>query len=111
MPDDAQGVAQTRKHAGGENRCIGFFAQARAEGEQVSGEVAAVHARHIMREEWLERAGIIPIVEVSAMPFELMHRGQGVLRAFYQTSDRQEAEIAGGQIGQQRQAHIGGRGA
>jgi hypothetical protein len=41
--------------------------QSLAQGQEVSGEVAAVDAGHIVRPQWLQRLGVVPIVEMAAM--------------------------------------------
>ena len=74
-------VAQTGENLRREDLFVGQFPQPGAERQQMSREVAAVHAGNIEREQRLERAGVIPIVEMAAMPFEALHRGEGVLRA------------------------------
>ena len=103
-------VAQTGKNLWREDLLIGLFPQSGAERQQMSRKVAAVHTRHIERKERSQRAGLIPIVEMPAMPFESLHGGEGVLRASNQAAHRKIPEIPGGQIGEQRQAHIRGRG-
>ena len=66
------------KTCGREDLFIGLFPQPGAERQQMPGEVAAVHAGNIERQERLERAGFIPIVEMPAIPLEPLHRGEGV---------------------------------
>jgi hypothetical protein len=44
----------------------------------MAGEIAAVHTRHIEREEGFEGAGVIPIVKMPVMPFESLHGGERV---------------------------------
>jgi len=75
------------------------------------GEVAAVHAGNIEGQQWFERAGFIPVIKMAAMPFEPLHGGESGLRPFNQTDQRKITEIARGQIGEQRQAEVRGRGA
>ena len=109
IPDILHGIAQAGEHLGGEDRRSGLLPQPGAESEQVPGEVAAVHTRDIVREQRLEGAGVVPIVKVPAVPLQLVHRGQRVIGALDQAAYRKIAEIAGRQIGQQRQSHVGGR--
>ena len=77
-----QGVAQSGKNLRVENFRICQFPQPGAEREQVPGKVAAVDAGYIKRQERLERARVVPIIEMPAMPLQALHRGEGCVRAF-----------------------------
>ena len=110
LPEDLHRVAQPAKNLRREDFFGRLFPQAGTEGEQVAREVAAVHAGNIERGKGPERAGLIPVQEVPAIPLEALHGGEGILRALDQAAGRKIAEIPGGQIGQERQAHVRGRG-
>ena len=90
---------------------VGQRQQARTQGEQVAGEVAAVHRRDVARKQRPQRLRVVPVVEMALVTFERRHGGEGVGRALDQPSGREIAEIVGGQVRQQRQSHIGRRGA
>ncbi len=85
---DAHRVAQTGEDLWRENFLIRQFPQPGAERQQMSRKIAAVHTGNVEREEWLERTRLIPIVKMPAMPFEPLHRGEGVLRAANQAAHR-----------------------
>ena len=109
-PENSHGVAQAGKNQRREKFFISQFPEAGAERQQMSRKVAAVHARHIKRLEWLEGTSFIPIEEVPAIPVQSLHGGQGILGALNQGAHRKIPHIPGAQIGQQRQAHIRGGG-
>ena len=52
----------------------------------MAGQVAAVHAGNVEWLERFERPGFIPIIKMTAMPFESQHRGERGLRAFNQAA-------------------------
>src|SRR6185312_12037457 len=62
-----QGVEQALQHARPEYRRIDQFEQARAQGQQVAGEVAAVHRRDVQRRQRLQGLRVVPVVEVAAV--------------------------------------------
>ena len=111
LSENPHRVAQTGKNLRREDSFIGLFPQSGAERQQMSRKVAAVHTGNIERKERSQRARVIPVVEMPAMPFESLHGGEGVLRASNQAAHRKIPKIPGGQIGEQRQAHVRGRGA
>ena len=86
------------------------FRQARSQCQQMAGKVAAVHAGNVERQQGFEGSGIIPIEEVAVVSIEAPHGIEGVLRAPQELANRQVAKVARGQIGQQRQPHVRGRG-
>ena len=102
---------QTGKDLWSKNLLLEQFSQSGAECEQVAREIAAVHAGNIKRQQRSERSRLIPIVEMPAMPFEPLHRGKGAFCSLDQLAHRQIPKISGGQIGEQRQTHVRGRGA
>ena len=106
---DRHGIAQSSEELRNKDSFVGQFAEPGAERQQVSREIAAVHAGDVEREEWLERARLIPVVEVAAMPFESLHRGESGLRAANQAAGGEIAEVAGGKIREQGQPDVGGR--
>ncbi|MDT4803918.1 hypothetical protein FQZ97_366840 [compost metagenome] len=85
--------------------------QAGAQGEQQPGQVAAVHRRHVVRRQGLQGLRVVPVVEVPAMALQPGHAGQRAVEAFQQAPGAQVAEVVGGQVREQRHAHVGRRGA
>src|SRR6185437_4247565 len=79
--------------------------------QQVTGEVAAVHSGNIEGQQRLEGPSVVPIEEVSAVPFEALHGLEGLLRAPQEPANRQISKVARCQVGQYRQSHVSGRSA
>ena len=77
----------------------------------MTGEITAIHRRNIERDQWFQRLRVVPVVEVSLVPFQGFHSPERVRRTFDEVSGRKIAEVVGGQIRQQGQSHVGGRGA
>ena len=101
-------IAQPGEQLWREHVRIGLFPESGPERQQMSRQVAAVHARNVAREEGLERAGVVPIVEVPTMPLQSLHRGEGVLGAPHECAQRKVPHVPGRQIGKQPQAHVRG---
>jgi hypothetical protein len=108
-PQHRGGVAQSGEDRGHEEEASRKLAETRAQRQEVAREIAAVHARDVARKQRLERARVIPIIEMPAVPFEALHRGEGILGPLDQQADREIAEVAGGEVREQRQPHVGGR--
>src|SRR5208282_6592447 len=47
--------------------------QARTQGQQMGGEIAAVYRRDVARQQWLQRLGIVPIVEMAPVSLQFLH--------------------------------------
>ena len=109
--EDLQRVAQTSEDLWINQLLVGLFPQAGTERQQMARKVATVHRRYIKRQERLERAGLIPVIEVAAIPFEALHRGEAFLRASKHAPDRKISEIPGRKVGQQRKPKVCGGGA
>ena len=91
---------------------VGKREQPRAQGQQVAGEVAAVDRRDVERRQRLERSRVVPVVEVA--------RGGAPGSASCRARSRcarsaapavMIAEVVRRQVRQQREAHVGRRGA
>ena len=109
--NDAHRIGQTGPRMRGQQRSLDQAEQALPQGQQVAGEVAAVDRRYVVRRQWTEGFGVVPVVEVTAITRQRVERGKGVGRARHQPADRQVAEVHGGQVRQQRHADVGRRGA
>jgi len=86
-----------------------FFAGI-GEGDQVAGEIAAVHGRDI---GWFQRAhvlGGVPVEEVAAVSLQPAHAVQRRLHSLECLQRAGPAEITCGDGRKQIQAHVGGRG-
>jgi hypothetical protein len=106
-PRCRQAIEQRHRHDGSSARA----SRPGAQGQQVAGQVAAVHRRDVERRAGLQRLGVVPVVEVAAVAFQPVHRARvlavrsiELLRPRCSRSHRR-------QVGQQRQAHVGRRGA
>ncbi len=106
-----EGVAQAGEGAARPDARLDQAEQARAQHQQVPGEVAAVDERHVARVQRLQGAGVVPVEEVAAVALEAVEgveRGGGALE---QARQRDVAEVVGGEVGEQPQADVGRRGA
>src|SRR5215471_11406919 len=81
-----KGVTQPLENLRRKNLLIRQIAETRSQSEQMAHEVAAVHTRHITREEWFKCAGVIPIVKMSVMPLQAFHRRDSRFSAFDQSA-------------------------
>ncbi|MCY1280466.1 hypothetical protein D9M70_292520 [compost metagenome] len=90
-----------------EGAVVGQRQKPRAQGQQHACEVAAVHCRHILRGQGLQRPGVVPVVEVPAVTVEAGHGRQGPFAALQQAPCAQVAEVIGGQVGQDGDPDIG----
>ena len=87
------------------------LAQPRGERGEARGQVAAVHRRHVGRRERLERARVVPVVEVAAplvQPLAGVEHPADYLRGAIQ---RREPQVERGERADHAQADIGRRGA
>ncbi len=106
-----QGVVDAAEPVGAEHRRRDDLATGAAERDQVPGEVAAIHRRHILRLEGPQIAGVVPIVEVPVEALEPGHRRERGLQAVDEAARPDPAEVAGGGDRQQIEADVGRRGA
>ncbi len=104
------GIEQALQHAWLEHRFVDQRQQARAQGQQVPGEVAAVHRRDVQRRQRLQALRVVPVVEMTAVARQLLHGHQRVAGAVEQAVDAEETEVEPGQVRQQRHADVGRRG-
>src|SRR6185295_256595 len=74
--------------------------------EQMSGEIAAVHARNIERQEGPEGAGLIPIEKMPGIPFEPLHGSEGILDSLEQLVCWQITKIPSGESCEEGHAHV-----
>ena len=103
----ADAVHNLRAHDGG----VVQFHQAGLQGQQMAGQVAAVHRRDIHGLQRLERLRVVPVVEMPLEALQFPHAVQGGAAALDQLAHGEIAEIVGRQVGQQGQADIRRRGA
>ncbi len=89
-------------------RAVPQALQARAQGQQHPGQVAAVHRGHIARWQGLQALGVVPVVEVPAIALQPAHAGEHPFQALQQPAAAQVAEVMGRQVRQQGQAQVGG---
>ncbi len=109
--ENSQRIAQTIEQPYRQYLVISQREQAGTQGQQMAGEVAAVHRRDVQRWQRLQRLRVVPVVEVPPVTFQSVHRAQGVRRALDEQSGRDVAEVVSGQVRQQRQPDVGRRGA
>ena len=80
-----------------------------AQREQVPGQISAVHRRHVVRPQRLQRVRVVPVVKMPAETHELVHRFDRARGPLYQDFDGNILEIVSRQIGQKRQADVSRR--
>ena len=79
-------------------------------GDEVCGEVAAVHGRNVARLQRTQIAGVVPVVEVAANTLEALHGFERCFQPLHRLDGSDPAEIPGADDGQQVEADIRGRG-
>ena len=72
----------------------------------MAGKVAAVHRRDIERRQRRARLRVVPVVEMALVPLELRHRVERIGRTQDELARRNVAEVVGGEIREQREAHV-----
>ena len=112
----ADGVDQNRERVAHalepppvEDRVVDKRREPRTQGQQMACEVPTVHGRNIARSERQSRLGVVPVVEVPAMPLQRFHSAQCIRRARDELSGREITEVMRRQVGKQRQSHVGRR--
>ena len=85
--------------------------QADRQREQRPREVAAVDGGHVLGRQRFERAGVVPVQQVSFEVFQPVDRGERVLEPVEQRPGVNETEIVCRQRREQAHRNIGGRGA
>ena len=105
--DDVEQAVEVAFEEGG-RRHRPFVAGCR-HGDQVTGEVAAVDARHVERMQRPQRRGFVPVVEMAAIGLQLLDRGDGGFQPLGGVGKPDPAEIARRQYRQQIDADIGRR--
>ena len=80
-----------------------------AEGDQVSGQIPAIHGRHVLRLQGPKVTCVVPIVDVAVEALEPAHRRQGRLQPLHGIERAQPAKVAGRHNGQQVEPEVGGR--
>ena len=94
-----------------QHRLVGQREQPRSQRQQLAGKVAAIDRRHVVWTQRLHGLRVVPVEEVAAVALQGLHRGQRRVQAREQLARTDVAEVARGQPCQQREAHVGGRGA
>ena len=100
-------LQQPRRYQG----AIAQLLQPALEHRERTPQVSAVDTRHITRLGRLQRAGVVPIVEVASMPLKTQHALQHAGGAIQQNAGAQIAQIIGRQAREQRQTDVRRRGA
>ncbi|MOA29424.1 hypothetical protein D3C78_1504360 [compost metagenome] len=73
----------------------------------MTGQVAAVDAGDITRVQRLQRASVVPVVQMAAVVFHAVQSIERQLDTPQCFTERQIAEVIGSKVGQQRQPDIG----
>jgi len=107
--ENPQCIAEPVKQSRPQDLVIGKREQTRPQCQQMAREVPAVHRRNVERWQRFQRLRVVPVVEVASMPFQGVHRAEGIRRALDKLSGRNVAEVVRGQIGEERKSHVGRR--
>ena len=107
----AEGIGQAVEGGARQYRFVLQCQQALAQGQQMASQVAAVHRGDVVRRQRLQGFGVVPVVEMAAMTRQLFHGPQRELGPLHDAAHLQIAKVIGREIGQQRQAYVGRRGA
>ncbi|KAF5056937.1 hypothetical protein DSECCO2_362090 [anaerobic digester metagenome] len=108
---DAQRVVQALEGARLQDLAVLDFEQAGLQGQEMPGQVPAVHGGDVARRQRGQGQGVVPVVEMAFIPFQRAHGAQRLHGAVEERAGRDEPEVAGGEVRQQRKAHVGRRGA
>ena len=77
----------------------------------MSGKVAAVDRRHVVRRQRFQGQGVVPVIEVALVPLKAPHRPEGVRGALEKLARGNVTKVIRSEIRQQRKPYVGGRGA
>ncbi len=105
-----QRVAQAREDAVELRHFVGEHQEPAAQGEQVAREIAAVHRRHVGRAQRSQRLRVVPIEPMALVLVHPVHGVERRRRALDHLPVGDVAEVSRREVGQQRQADVGGRG-
>ncbi len=92
-----------------DNRRVCHLDQGRTQGEQMAREIPAVDRRDVARQQRRERLRVVPVVEVTAVPFHRLHRSQCMRGPVDELAARDISEVARGHVGEKREPHVGRR--
>jgi hypothetical protein len=101
-------VTQAFEPAHVDDRSVGDRRKARPQRHEVPGEIAAIDGRDVERRQRLSGAGVVPVVEMPLVTLERRHGAERIRRSLDELPRGDEAEIVGRQVGEERQAHVGG---
>ena len=107
--ENLEGVADPLQPSLPEDVAIRKLEQALPQRQQVAREVSAVHRRDVEGQQRLQGLRVVPVVEVTSMPRQGIHRAQRILRALDELPRRKVSEVVGGQVREERKPHVGRR--
>ena len=76
---------------------------------RLTRQIAAVDRRNVSGRQRRQRARVVPVEKMAAMPLQRLHRAQRIGRAGEKLPGRLIAEVVRRQIGEQRKPHVGRR--
>ena len=103
-------IADARQGSLDRERLIDHVSTGIGKGQQMARQVAAVDRRHVGRLEGLQRAGVVPVVEVPMEPREAPDRGERRFQPLDHFQRPDPTEIAGGHGRQQIHPDVRWRG-
>ena len=98
-------------HRRPQQRLVGLLQEPLFERDQATQQVAAIHGRKIPRRQRLQRAGVVPVVEVAPVFFQPVKRVEGVLEPLEQDAQADVTQVVGGQGRDEQEPDVGRRGA
>lgn len=78
------------------------------QGYKAADKVSAVYCRNVLRLEYFQIAGGIPIIQISVKFFQLFYRRDRIRNLPNHYSSVNQLQISGGKRGQQQHSDIGG---
>ena len=76
----------------------------------MSGQIAAIHRRDVLRVQRAKILRVVPVIEVTAEPLQAAHGREGCLQPVDGLGRPGPSEVAGADRGEEVEAEIGGRG-
>src|SRR5512141_340159 len=109
IQENLKGVADALQPSLPEDGVFRKFEQALPQRQQVAREVSAVHRRDVERQEGFQGLRVVPVVEMTSMPRQGLHRAQRIIRALDELPLRKVSEVVGGHVREEREPHVGRR--
>ena len=107
--DQPQSVVEAVKHPRVDHGFVRKSDQTSAQGQEVSGEVPAIHRGYVLGKQRQESQRVIPVVEVTPVSLEPVHGPKRGLGSRDELARRDVTEVPCGQVREHGQTHVRGR--